>query len=229
MLIARPAGAALHVRADRRRRADELQRPGEPRYIYSFDGFTLHNWLNPCEGPAMCDALWLQHPDRPAGDPRSPPCSAPWPPSRWCATHFRRPVGRQPADLPADGRSRDRPRLVAARPVRAAPASPAAGLLDDPHRAHHVLPVVRGGDRAVPAGGHGRHPRAGGQRTSTRPRGRPSGGSPSRWCFPGILGAALLASRCPSTTSSSPTSTPGRRRRSRCTSGAPPSAAYRCR
>jgi len=27
------------------------------RLIYRFDGFTLHNWLNPCEDPSMCDAL----------------------------------------------------------------------------------------------------------------------------------------------------------------------------
>lgn len=28
------------------------------RLIYSFDGFTLHNWLNPCEPEGMCGALW---------------------------------------------------------------------------------------------------------------------------------------------------------------------------
>ena len=28
------------------------------RLIYRFDGFTLHNWLNICEDPSMCDALW---------------------------------------------------------------------------------------------------------------------------------------------------------------------------
>jgi len=27
------------------------------RLIYSFDGFTLHNWLNLCEDPSMCSAL----------------------------------------------------------------------------------------------------------------------------------------------------------------------------
>jgi spermidine/putrescine transport system permease protein len=27
------------------------------RLVYRFDGFTLHNWLNPCEDPSMCDAL----------------------------------------------------------------------------------------------------------------------------------------------------------------------------
>jgi spermidine/putrescine transport system permease protein len=27
------------------------------RLIYQFDGFTLHNWLNPCEDPSMCHAL----------------------------------------------------------------------------------------------------------------------------------------------------------------------------
>jgi len=29
------------------------------RNVYRFDGFTLHNWTNMCEDPAMCDALWL--------------------------------------------------------------------------------------------------------------------------------------------------------------------------
>ncbi len=27
------------------------------RLVYKFDGFTLHNWLNPCEDPSMCSAL----------------------------------------------------------------------------------------------------------------------------------------------------------------------------
>jgi spermidine/putrescine transport system permease protein len=29
----------------------------ESRLIYRFDGFTLHNWTNPCEDPDMCSAL----------------------------------------------------------------------------------------------------------------------------------------------------------------------------
>ncbi|PWN03265.1 ABC transporter permease [Nocardioides silvaticus] len=29
------------------------------RNVYKFDGFTMHNWLNPCEDPSMCDALGL--------------------------------------------------------------------------------------------------------------------------------------------------------------------------
>ena len=29
----------------------------DSRVIYQFDGFTLQNWLNPCEDPAMCEAL----------------------------------------------------------------------------------------------------------------------------------------------------------------------------
>ena len=29
----------------------------DSRLIYQFDGFTLHNWLNPCEDPSMCEAL----------------------------------------------------------------------------------------------------------------------------------------------------------------------------
>ena len=31
----------------------------ESRLIYQFDGFTLHNWLNPCEDPDMCSAVRL--------------------------------------------------------------------------------------------------------------------------------------------------------------------------
>jgi spermidine/putrescine transport system permease protein len=27
------------------------------RLVYKFDGFTLHNWTNPCEDPSMCSAL----------------------------------------------------------------------------------------------------------------------------------------------------------------------------
>ncbi|MFC4786696.1 ABC transporter permease [Nocardioides sp. MAHUQ-72] len=29
----------------------------QSRLIYRFDGFTLHNWLNPCEDPSMCHAV----------------------------------------------------------------------------------------------------------------------------------------------------------------------------
>lgn len=29
------------------------------RLIYRFDGFTMHNWLNPCEPEGMCNALWV--------------------------------------------------------------------------------------------------------------------------------------------------------------------------
>ncbi|WP_183093489.1 ABC transporter permease [Nocardioides stalactiti] len=29
------------------------------RNVYRFDGFTLDNWLNPCDDPAMCDSLGL--------------------------------------------------------------------------------------------------------------------------------------------------------------------------
>ena len=29
----------------------------DSRLVYSFDGFTLHNWLNPCEDPSMCEAV----------------------------------------------------------------------------------------------------------------------------------------------------------------------------
>ena len=29
----------------------------DSRLVYRFDGFTLHNWANPCEDPSMCEAL----------------------------------------------------------------------------------------------------------------------------------------------------------------------------
>ena len=29
----------------------------DSRLVYQFDGFTLHNWLNPCEDPSMCSAV----------------------------------------------------------------------------------------------------------------------------------------------------------------------------
>jgi len=29
----------------------------DSRLVYQFDGFTLHNWLNPCEDPSMCTAV----------------------------------------------------------------------------------------------------------------------------------------------------------------------------
>ena len=57
VLILGPARPRLHVHPDLRGRADELQRPGQPPRSTSFDGFTLHNWLNPCEDPSMCEAL----------------------------------------------------------------------------------------------------------------------------------------------------------------------------
>ena len=80
---------------------------------------------------------------------------------------------------------------LAAHPVPQ-PGRP-AGLLDDPHRPHHVLPELRRdgrqGARDVdgPAAGAGR---AGPVRRARR---RPSCGSPCRIAAPGIAAGALLA------------------------------------
>ena len=53
------------------------------RLIYQFDGFTLNNWLNPCEDPDMCSAVRLSIEIWP---PSAPPCSGRWPPLRWSGT-----------------------------------------------------------------------------------------------------------------------------------------------
>ncbi len=105
----------------------------------------------------------------------------------------------------------------------------AAGLLDHRHRARDVLPVVRGGDgqgpagRAGPAAGGGRHGPLR-QRVADLPAGDPAAGR-----CPASSRPRCCPSRCRSTTSSSRTSTPAARSRSRCTSGAPRSAASRRR
>ena len=87
------------------------------RVIYQFDGFTLDNWLNPCEPEGMCGALKVSIEigllvDGRRDDPRHPGGV------RAGAPRLRRALGRQPADLPADGGARDRAGLVAARAVR---------------------------------------------------------------------------------------------------------------
>ena len=52
------------------------------RLIYQFDGFTLHNWLNPCEDPDMCSAVRLSI----GIGLLATLCSGRWPRSRWSAT-----------------------------------------------------------------------------------------------------------------------------------------------
>ncbi len=131
------------------------------RLIYRFDGFTLHNWLNPCEPEGMCEALKtsieigfcatlgstvLGHPDRLRPGP----------------ARVRRPVGDEPADLPADGVARDRDGLLAAGALRGRRVRRPARLLDDPDRAHHVLHLVRGRHRPGATSGPRRQPRTGG-------------------------------------------------------------------
>ena len=67
-----------------------------------------------------------------------------------------------------------------------------ARLLDDPHRPHHVLPVLRRGHRAGAARRHGRRPGAG-RDGPVRQRGADVlAGDASRWSSPASSAAALL-------------------------------------
>ena len=89
----------------------------DSRLIYQFDGFTLHNWLNPCEDPGMCAAL-----ERSIeigllatiGATILGTLAA----FALVRHDFRGPVVDEPGDLPADGGARDRDGLVAAGAVR---------------------------------------------------------------------------------------------------------------
>ncbi len=57
VLILGHPGADLHVHPDLRSSILMSFNDPDSRLIYQFDGFTLDNWLNPCEDPSMCDAL----------------------------------------------------------------------------------------------------------------------------------------------------------------------------
>ncbi len=111
------------------------------RNVYKFQEFTWDNWLHPCKPGGMGT--------RSSSASRSRSWRR-WSRRSWHAGGVRArasPVRGsqcgQPDHLPADGLARDRHGLVAAGAVRVARLRWAAGLLDDPHRARDVLPVVR--------------------------------------------------------------------------------------
>ena len=151
-----------------------------------------HNWLNPCGAPGMCSALGNSLEIGAARDAR-----------RDAARHAgglragAPPVPRRGGTNLLIFLPMATPEIVIGASLLALfvdLAGRAARLLDDPDRAHHVLPVsfVVVTVRARLAG-LDPTPRAGGAWISTRAERRRSGGSRSRWSFPGILGAALLA------------------------------------
>ena len=67
------------------------------------------------------------------------------------------------------------------------------GFWTDRDRARDVLRVVRGGHGQGAPRRHGLPAGGGGDGPLRQRRGRPSAGSPCRWCCPGIVAAALLA------------------------------------
>ena len=162
------------------------------RLSYEFDGFTLDNWLTPASRAGMCASVVtsLQ--------------------IGFLATLGATVLGTLVAFALVRHRFRGRaatslliflpmatPEVVMGSSLLAlftsAGLSGSARLLVDPGRAHHVLPVVRGGHRQGPAGRPGLVAWSRRRWTSTPTSGRRSGGSPSRWCSPGILAAALLS------------------------------------
>ena len=120
-------------------------------------------------------------------------CWARWSRSRWCGTGS---VGRSSTNL-LIFLPMATPEIVMGSSLLAlfigAGLRGAARLLDDPDRAHHVLPVVRGRHRARPGWRAWTTTSSRPRWTSTPTSGRRSGGSPSRWSSPGILAAALLS------------------------------------
>ena len=82
-------------------------------------GFTLDKWLNVCnvEGGAVCEAFAQQHRDRPRRDGHRDDARHD-DRDRARALPVPRPVGDQPAAVPADGDARGRARR---RPRRAVP------------------------------------------------------------------------------------------------------------
>ena len=58
----------------------------DSRVIYQFDGFTLHNWLNPCETRGHVRGAQASASRSACSRPSARPSSAPWRRSRWCAT-----------------------------------------------------------------------------------------------------------------------------------------------
>ena len=164
--------------------------------------------MNPCE-PAGCATSRRATACRSASSRRSARrSSARWSRSRWSGTGSAAgPRTNLLIFLPMAT-----PEVVhgglAADAVRRPPGC-RAGLLDDPDRAHHVLPVVRGGDGEGPAGRPGPDARAGGD-GPLRQRGQTF----RRVTLPLVLPGhprrpRCWRSRCRSTTSSSRTSTRG--------------------
>ena len=114
----------------------------DSRLIYQFDGFTLYNWQNPCEDPAMCEALGRSIEIAllaTIGSTILGTLAA----FALVRHHFR---GRSTANLviflpmaaPEIVLGSSLLALFVGRRLRGA-----ARLLDDPDRAHHVLPLVR--------------------------------------------------------------------------------------
>ena len=131
------------------------------RVVYQFDGFTLHNWLNPCEPEGMCGALRVS-----IEIGLLATLGATILGTLMAFALVRHDfVGRSGANLliflPMAA-----PEIVLGSSLLAlfvaAGSQRRARVLDDPGRAHHVLPVVRRRDRPGAAGRPRRQPRAGG-------------------------------------------------------------------
>ena len=102
-----------------------------------------------------------------------------------------RPVRHQPADLPADGHARGGDGLVAAGAVRRRRrAARASGRWSSRTSCSACRSWWSPSRRGCPAWTPGWRRR---RWTCTPTSGRPSAGSRCRWCFPGIVAAALLA------------------------------------
>ena len=199
------------------------------RFNYTWNTFSPDAWTNLCgvRGHVRLAAAVVQ--DRgPRHDRRDDPRHA----GRVRARSPPVPRARadQPADLPADGHARGRPGFVAAHPVPEPDGDP-AGLLDHPHRPHHVLHQLRRGHgegarrRARPAA------RAGGDGPLRQRVARRSGGSrfPLVAARASSAGALLAFSLSFDDFIITNFNSGVARRRSRCSSGARRSAASRRR
>ena len=180
------------------------------RAATQFDGFTLRQLAQHLRARRLCSSLRTEHRDRPAGDPRGDPARHPDGLRDGPALLPRAGRG-QPADLPADGDARDRDGLLAAGAVRQRRLRRRAGLLDHLRGPRDVLPVLRRGDREGPAGRPGPAPGAGGDGPLRQRVADVLAGHASRWSSRASSRRRCWRSRCRSTTSSSRTSTPGRR------------------
>ena len=186
------------------------------RFNYTWQGFTLDNWINWNAVPGLADSMVLSHRDRGdlehRGDGSRNPDRA-----RARPSPLPRAGRNQPARLRADGDARDRARR------RAADALPAAQgpdrLPHDRDRAHHVHHQLRGRDREGAAGqlrpasrGGGDGPRR--RRVDDFPEGDVAA---DRACD--LLGASARVRALDRRLRDHATSTRVRRPRSRCSSG----------